>query len=175
LYNDVLKFKIAYISCKEQTVNPLPEIQVIFDILSSIPWEKTRTEAISKTGKKIFWQEAMNRKIELKFEERCWESQPIISASPLHVADFKKNKVYVEVQFGHSSTLFRDYYKFHCAYFNKILALSVIIVPINQFTFWPLRSRKSIQRMATFSYAKEHFEALPLDTPILIIGLEPDN
>ncbi len=39
----------------------------------------------------------------------------------------------------------------------------------------PLRERGSIRNMATFFYATEHFKAIPLDTPILIIGLKPGN
>ena len=170
-----LKFDRAYISCAEQTINSLQEVQEVFDIISSIPWEKTRIEAISKTRKKIYWQEAMNRIIEIKFEERSWEIQPVISISPRHLADFKKNKVFVEVQFGNSSTLYRDYYKFHYAYVNNIITLGVIIVPIDQYTFFPLRDPRSIGNMATYSYAYEHFEALPLQTPILLIGLKPEN
>jgi len=117
----------------------------------------------------------MNRIIEIAFEERGWEAQPIISESPRHVADFKKDMVFVEVQFGNSSTLYRDYYKFHFAYVKNIMTLGVIIVPIDQNKFFPLRDPRSIGNMATYPYAYEHFEALPLQTPILLIGLKPEN
>jgi hypothetical protein len=83
--------------------------------------------------------------------------------------------VFVEVQFGNSSTLYRDYYKFHFANVNNILKLGVIIVPIDQNKFFPLRNPESIANMTTYSYAYEHFDALPLQTPILLIGLKPEN
>jgi len=37
------------------------------------------------------------------------------------------------------------------------------------------RDPKSIRNMATFEYALEHFEALTIPVPILLIGLLPEN
>ncbi|MFC1919961.1 BglII/BstYI family type II restriction endonuclease [Chloroflexota bacterium] len=50
------------------------------------------------------------------------------SEKPLQKADFFKNDVLVEIQFGNSLTVFRDYYKFHLGLVQSLLSLSVLIL-----------------------------------------------
>lgn len=102
----------------------------------------------------------------------------IINLSYLQVPYTKqisKNKIFVEIQFGNSSTVYRDFYKFHYAYDKQVLDLGVLIVPTNQYVFFPERPRKSIDGMATYEYAQEHLQALTIPVPILLIGLLPEN
>jgi len=140
-----------------------------------VPWQHSKVEAISHTGKKVYWQEAYNRLFALEFEKRGWKLNPIICTKPLHKGDFFKNDILVEIQFGNSSTIYRDYYKFHYGLVNKRMSLGVLILPTNQNKFFPERNPKSIANMATFEYALEHLNALTIPVPLLLIGLQPSN
>lgn len=170
-----MKFDTSFIDCNERLVKPLPEVQEIFTAISAVPWQPSRVEAVSRTGKKVYWQEAYNRLFEIEFEKLGWKLDPILCEKPLHKGDFFKNDVFVEIQFGNSATIYRDYYKFHYGFVNKLLSLGVLILPTNQYKFFPQRNPQSIGNMATYEYALEHFNALTIPVPILLIGLRPAN
>ncbi len=165
----------AFINCEEQSTGAISEVQVIFAVISSVPWQASRVEATSKNGGTVYWQNAYNRLIEIAFEERGWETQPEISSSPYHKADFAKNRVYVEVQFGNSATVYRDFYKFHIGSDRGVLTLGVLILPTDQYKFFPQRNPESIRNMATYEYALEHLSARSIPVPILLVGLRPEN
>ena len=74
--------------------------------------------------------------------------------------------MFVEVQFGNSATLYRDFYKFQ----NGLLSLSVLIVPTNPKEFFPTRPR-SISNMAEYDLALRYFTVLPIAVPAMVIGL----
>ena len=102
------------------------------------------------------------------------EEQEIAGAKlELYVIDFAKDKIFVEIQFGNSSTVYRDFYKFHLGFDRRVLDLGVLIAPTDQYAFFPQRNPRSIQNMATYEYALEHFEAITVPVPILLIGLLP--
>ena len=170
-----MKSHLAFINCEEKSTRAIPEVQEIFTVISSVPWQASRVEAVSNTGREVEWQEAYNRLIELEFETRHWETQPTILTSPVHKADFAKNRIFVEVQFGTSPTVYRDFYKFHLGTVNKVLDLGVLILPTDQNKFFPARNPRSIRNMATYEYALEHLSALPIPVPILLVGLRPEN
>ena len=75
------------------------------------------------------------------FEKLGWEKKPILSEKPRLIGDFRKNLVFVEVQFGNTATLYRDFYKFQYGLQNGLLSLSVLIVPMNPKEFFPTRPR----------------------------------
>ena len=79
----------------------------------------------------------------------------------------------VEVQFGNSATLYRDFYKFQYGLQNGLLSLSVLIVPINPKEFFPTRPR-SISNMAEYDLALRFFTILPISVPTMVIGLMRD-
>lgn len=165
----------AFINCEEQSVRAVPEVHEIFTVISSIPWHTSRVEATTKNGRTVFWQNAYNRIIEVSFEDKGWGLQPVLSSTPFHKADFAKNRIFIEVQFGNSSTVHRDFYKFHLGFSNKVLDLGVLILPTNQYNFFPERNPRSIDNMATYEYALEHLSAVSISVPILLIGLLPEN
>ena len=90
------------------------------------------------------------------------------------IGDFAKNDVFVEVQFGNSATLYRDYYKFHYGLTNNLLSLAVLIVSTDPQKFFPTRG-SSVSNMAEFKLAEKYFRLLPIPVPILLIGLLPEN
>lgn len=90
------------------------------------------------------------------------------------MGDVQKNDVFVEIQFGNSATIYRDYYKFHYGLTHGLLALAVLIVPIEPQRFFPTRP-SSVNNMAEFDLAYSHFRLLPIPVPILLVGLLADN
>jgi len=82
--------------------------------------------------------------------------------------------VFVEVQFGNSSTLYRDFYKFQYGLQNGLLSLAVLIVPVNEYEFFPTRP-KSVHNMANYKLALRYFSILAISVPIWIIGLLNEN
>ena len=93
----------------------------------------------------------------------------------MHKGEFLKNVVFVEIQFGNSSAVYRDYYKFHYGFANKLLTLVVLIVPTDPVKFFPNLNPNIIINMASFNYALEHMSSLTIQVPVLLIGLLPKN
>jgi hypothetical protein len=58
---------------------------------------------------------------------------------------------------------------------NKLLSLSVLIVPTHPLRFFPSRNPQSITNMASYEYAEAHFSALTIPVPLLLIGLLPNT
>jgi hypothetical protein len=149
------------------------EINEINECINSLDWKNSFSLEID--GKDYRNQDAYNRALESKFKEKHWDCQPVLTEKIPFIGDFRKNKVYVEIEFGNSASLFRDYYKFHYGWkFNKI-ELAVLVVPKDPQQFFPDRSPKSISNMAKFDTARDIIEKLDISIPILLIGLLPKN
>ena len=169
-----MRYTASYIFCSQKLVDPLQEVQEIYRVIEKVPWVPGKVVAASKNGSQVEWQEAYNRLFEIEFEKTGgWQSAPVLCDRPKHKGDFLKNDVFVEIQFGNSATVYRDYYKFHYGLLNKLLSLAVLIVPSRPVEFFPKRKPNSIGNMASYEYALEHFGALPIPVPILLIGLLP--
>jgi hypothetical protein len=169
-------FRAEYIFCTKKLIDPLEEVQEIYSAIRAVPWSSEKVIAISKSGKEVAWQEAYNRLFQEAFEGiPDWEPSPVLCKKPLHRGDFLKNGVFVEIQFGNSATVYRDYYKFHYGFANKLLTLAVLIVPSEPMKFFPKRNPRSIINMASLPYAFEHMSALTIPVPVLLIGLLPEN
>ena len=93
-----------------------------------------------------------------------------MSQNPKLIGDFRKNLVFVEVQFGNSATLYRDFYKFQYGLQNGLLSLSVLIVPAKPSEFFPTRP-ESVSNMAEYDLALRFFTILPISVPTMVIGL----
>ena len=171
-----MKYQTNYLFCSEKLISQISEVKEILNVVSVIPWNPTKIEVLSEKNEKLYYQKAYNRLFQIEFEKRGgWIREPVLHPKPELKGDFLKNDVFVEIQFGNSATVFRDYYKFHMGLAKKLLSLAVLILPTNQYTFFPDRERGSVSNMATFEYALEHFEALTIPVPILLIGLLPAN
>ena len=116
---------------------------------------------------------AYNKRFEIEFEKLGWKKKPLLNKKPRIIGDFKKDLVFVEVQFGNSSTLYIDLYKFQYGLQNGLLSLSVLIVPINPKEFFPTRPR-SISNMAEYDLALRYFTILPISVPTMVVGLMRD-
>lgn len=96
----------------------------------------------------------------------------MLRTRPKLIGDFQKGLVFVEVQFGNSSTLYRDYYKFQYGLANGLLSLAVLIVPTSPKLFFPTRS-KSVQNMAEYSLATTYLSVLSDQRPDTSHGPTP--
>ena len=148
------------------------EITEIEDVVNAVQWKEAFS--ISFGEDIVSHQRAYNKAFEVEFLKNSWETQPKLTDSPRLIGDFSKGMVFIEIQFGNSSTLYRDFYKFQYGLQNGLLSLAVLIVPDNEYEFFPTRS-KSVQNMANFKLAERYFTILPISVPTWIIGLKPDN
>ena len=171
-----MDFETSYLYCSKKLIDPLQEVQEIYSAVKAVSWVPGKITALARNGKEVAWQEAYNRLFEIEFEKMDgWELYPLLSKKLRHKGDVLKNDVFVEIQFGNSATIYRDYYKFHYGFVNRLLTLAVLIVPTDPIKFFPKRNPKSINNMASYEYALTHFSALTIPVPILLIGLLPRN
>jgi hypothetical protein len=168
-----VKYKEQYLHCGDQLLNrQRDEINEISEIISHMKW--AAEFSLTQGGKNFLHQAAYNKAFEIQFHSYGWQVKPFLKDSPRLIGDFRKNLVFVEIQFGNSSTLYRDFYKFQYGHQNGLLSLSVLIVPYNEYEFFPDRDN-SVQNMANFDLALRYFTVLPISVPAWIIGLLPEN
>jgi len=129
---------------------------------------------IELDGQTYEHQKGYNKAFEAEFLKLDWKSQPLLYKKPRLIGDFQKNDIFVEIQFGNSAALYRDYYKFHYGLTHNLLSLAVLIVPTNPKSFFPTRPA-SVNNMAEFELAYKYFKLLPIPVPILLVGLLPKN
>ena len=167
-----MKHQITYLHCGEHLKKSLnDEIDEVESVVDLIEWEEEFK--VIKTDSTLLHQTAYNKRFEIEFEKLGWEKKPMLSQKPRLIGDFRKNLVFVEIQFGNSATLYRDFYKFQYGLQNGLLSLSVLIVPVNPKGFFPTRPR-SISNMAEYDLALRYFTVLPISVPTMVIGLMRD-
>ena len=146
-----MNHQVTYLHCGEHLKGTLKsEMDEVVHIVELIEWE--REFKVGKSGSTLLHQTAYNKRFEAEFKKVGWETKPMLSQRPRLIGDFRKNLVFVEVQFGNSATLYRDFYKFQYGLQNGLLSLSVLIVPINPKEFFPTRPR-SVSNMAEYDLA----------------------
>lgn len=168
-----MNHQITYLHCGEHLKESLKdEIDEVVSVVNLIEWEEEFK--VIRQDSVILHQTAYNKRFEMEFEKLGWEKKPMLSQNPRLIGDFRKNLVFVEVQFGNSATLYRDFYKFQYGLQNGLLSLSVLIVPVNPKEFFPTRPR-SISNMAEYDLALRYFTVLPISVPTMVIGLSSDQ
>ena len=164
-----MNHQVTYLHCGEHLKGTLKsEMDEVVHIVELIEWE--REFKVGKSGSTLLHQTAYNKRFEAEFKKLGWETKPMLSQRPRLIGDFRKNLVFVEVQFGNSATLYRDFYKFQYGLQNGLLSLSVLIVSINPKEFFPTRPR-SVSNMAEYDLALRYFSVLPISVPTMVIGL----
>lgn len=168
-----MKSIVEYFHCGNQLRNAMQgEIREIETIITSVQWAEDFNIVVDQ---KVFaYQTGYNKAFEFHFVEYGWNKQPILRTEPKLIGDFQKKLVFVEVQFGNSSSLYRDYYKFQYGLMHGLLSLAVLIVPYSPEKFFPTR-KLSVNNMAEYSLAYSCFSILPINVPVLLIGLLPEN
>lgn len=168
-----MKFEEIILHCSGELIESFKlQIEEIRSVLKRVDWKEEFT--IQVEDNRFDHQRGYNKAFEIEFEKLGWEIQPKLREAPNLVGDFRKGLVFVEVQFGNSSTLYRDFYKFQYGLQNGLLSLAVLIVPNNEYDFFPTR-RSSVQNMGNSKLAESYFTVLPINVPTWIIGLIPEN
>jgi hypothetical protein len=168
-----VKYEKAYFHCGDHLKNTLSNhIAEIESVLSEVRWSPEFS--IAENGAAFKHQAGYNKAFDKGFTSLGWDRQPFLRDNPRLIGDFRKGLVFVEVQFGNSSALYRDYYKFQYGLANGLLSLSVLIVPTTPKSFFPTRPT-SVQNMAEYSLAHTCLTVLPINVPALLIGLLPQN
>jgi hypothetical protein len=167
-----VKTKKDFFFCSQKLLQNIDELKEIDSCISQVPWKE---DFVLEYGKKTYaHQTGYNKAFQIEFRKYGWTLYPLLYDNPRLIGDFQKGDIFVEVQFGNSSTLYRDYYKFHYGLTHNLLSLAVLIVPTNPKKFFPTRPA-SVSNMAEFDLAQKYFRLLPIPVPILLIGLLPEN
>ena len=165
--------EFTFFHCGEQLRKTLAsEIGEVESVVGGVQWAESFQN--SDGGTVHEHQSGYNKAFAWRFAALDWESQPTLRTEPKLIGDFRKDLVFVEVQFGNSSTLYRDYYKFQYGLANGLLSLAVLIVPTAPGRFFPTRPR-SVRNMAEYSLAHTCLTVLPINVPTLLVGLLPSN
>lgn len=167
-----MKTKKEYFFCSQRLLQNVDEINEVDTCIENVKW--TEDFQITIDSQIYENQTAYNKALELEFRKFNWTLQPLLYHDPKLIGDFQKNDIFIEVQFGNSATIYRDYYKFHYGLSHNLLALAVLVVPTDPKKFFPTRPA-SVNNMAEFDIAYKYFKLLPIPMPILLIGLLPEN
>ena len=126
-----MRCRESYYHCGDHLLQTLaPQIGEIRDAIASVTWKPEFV--FESQAQTLRHQAAYNRAFATEFSIRGWEYQPLLREHPRLIGDFRKHLVFVEVQFGNSATLFRDYYKFQYGLANGLLSLAVLVVSSSQ-------------------------------------------
>lgn len=115
--------------------------------------------------------DALNAWFEKEFKDRKWEIKPLITEDKKTKleADFKKERVQVEVQFGNVARWYTDVFKMQVSYAQDLIDIGVLIVPMNEFA-------KTIDENVVYFERVERelpYAKLSIAVPILVIGINP--
>jgi len=156
-----MKAKKKFFHCGDQLQQTLiNEINEIESVISIVKWSSSFQ--YKENGNTYENQTAYNKAFASQFIHLGWEPQPLLRVDPKLIGDFRKGLVFVEIQFGNSSTLYRDYYKFQYGLANGLLSLAALVVPTNPRAFFPTRF-KSVQNMAEYDLAHTCLSVLPIN------------
>lgn len=114
------------------------DFEEIKDAITSAKWAVVNPPKVRKRKGKVVAtididQIATNKNIEQQFSARGWEPRRrIVSNSPSHLAaDFNKNAIQVEVQFGNAARWYADVFKFLLSYAADDIEVGVLVVPMH--------------------------------------------
>ena len=168
-----MKAEFTYFHCGEQlTATLAKEIEEVQAVVALVPWSRSFRHAENDATSEH--QTGYNKAFAREFLRLGWSPQPKLRSNPRLIGDFQKGLVFVEVQFGNSAALYRDYYKFQYGLANGLLSLAVLVVPCVPSEFFPTRPQ-SVGNMADYKLAQTCLNVLPINVPTMLVGLLPDN
>ena len=123
-------------------------------------------------------QKALNVALDNGFDQAGWEMQPpVVKESTVNgagtklKADFKKNRIQVEVQFGNMARWYTDVFKFQLSYSRDEIDAAVLVVGTQRFANLIDENVAYFERVIReLPHAK-----MSLTLPILVIGIEPTS
>ena len=123
-------------------------------------------------------QAEMNRVLDAALREEDWDPEPIAGGGltggdgPLGLrGDFVRNRVFVEVEFGNTASIFRDLFKFQVANRSGAGDVAALIVATERF------ARFFDSGVATFESVRRllPYLSVGIQMPIWIVGIEPSE
>lgn len=123
---------------------------------------------------------AFNEKLDLLFVMKGWERQPSVFAEtgdPAAKMDFLKDRVGIEVEFGHSSFIGIDLLKFQVASYSGLDKIDIGVYVVTTKEFQKAMKNEFKQNWeGSLSYEKvvrylPHFKSA-IQVPIYVIGLD---
>jgi len=145
----------------------------VFTTIHDVPQlnpPKTRTRG----GRRMVFttdQLALNTLIDTLFQDRRWESKPLVTDDGVTNirADFKKGRVQVEVQFGNMARWYTDVFKFQVSYSLDLIDVGVLVAPMQAFANTIDENVAHYERIIReLPYAK-----MSLTLPIWVVGIQP--
>jgi hypothetical protein len=121
-----------------------------------------------------------NEILDVKFVEKGWERQPPVFNEPKDPAakmDFLKDRIGIEVEFGHSSFIGIDLLKFQVASYSGLNKIDVGVYIVTTKHFQKIMKQEyGIKWGASLSYEKvvrylPHFKSA-IQLPIYVIGID---
>lgn len=168
-----MKFISEHLHCGDTLLESFKsEILELEKVISFHAWAPDFSFLTSTTS--FSDQAGYNKSILTLLSGLGWRLQPRLSETPRLIGDFAKGLVFGEIQFGNSAALYRDFYKFQYGLQKGLLSLAVLIVPHDEYKFFPTRPA-SVKNMANFTLALRYFTVLPISVPTIIYGLLADS
>lgn len=116
-------------------------------------------------------QKLLNLLLEKAFVERGWQLHPLVTGDRKTkiAADFKKDRVQVEIQFGNMARWYTDVFKFQVSYSQGLIDVGVLVVPTQKF------ANTIDENVAYFERVKRElpYAKMRITLPIWLIGIEP--
>jgi hypothetical protein len=147
----------------------------VVEILSAVTVPRLARPKTRKRGKKrmVFTtdQKALNARLNEAFEARAWQCQPPVTLDRVTgiKADYKKDRVQVEVQFGNMARWYTDVFKFQVSYSLDLIDVAILVVPMQDFAITIDENVAYYERiMRELPYAK-----MSITLPIWVVGLRP--
>lgn len=160
---------------------PLYEVDG-FDATSRPKVPKRQDRDIGGMGRKPFLlpvnQGAMNASIKSALRADGWTSEPVAAGpmagpdTPLSLrGDFVRNRVFVEVEFGNTASMHRDFFKFQIASRSGAGDVGVLVTATERL------AKFFDSGVTTFESARRHrpYLAIGVQMPVWIVGLEPSD
>lgn len=152
------------------------ELEQIISILECVKVPKC--EGIKKPGLDVK-QGLLNSLIDFVFVSDGWENQPYIDnrlerkidqRGDFSMTTKEKVRVFVEVEFGNTGSVFRDLFKFNVAHSLETYDCGILILPMRNL-------QRRIDGIAPFERVKKLLEAAPnsVDLPLILIGIDSDG
>jgi hypothetical protein len=167
---------------REELVTILEQTQVPLLDPSELVSRKGGVKRRGRGGKRYFFlpvdQKELNRKLDVAFDAKGWAVHPLIvdlgrpgGPKTRLAADYKKDRLHVEVQFGNMARWYSDVFKFQLSYSLDEIDVAVLVVPTQPLANLIDENVAYFERVCReLPWAK-----MSLTLPIWVIGIEPDD
>jgi len=158
----------------------------IIEICSNCPLPVYKNKSTSQPKLDVV-QQIINTYFSLAFENRRWESEPLVTPGEFTDSlrgDFRKTftkqgsndnndtfTLQIEVEMGNIASSYRNYFKFQLSYAHKMADIAILILPCDKL------SKRIDSGVASFEKTKREIPSadLSITVPILVIGLSDEG